>query len=264
MLGHLLHDDGVAQIRLVGAIFAHGLGIGNARPVFRHRLALAEFFKDAGDDGLHRGKHVVLGDETHFDVELVEFAGQAVGARVLVAEAGGDLEIAVETRHHQQLLVLLRRLRQGVKLAGVDARGHQEVAGAFRRGGREDRRLELVETGRLHARAHRIDNAPAQNHVVVDAFAAQVEEAIFQAGFLGIVLVAEHRQRQFGGGSQNLDVADVDLDLAGGEFVIVGALAVHGRASPHVAVEPHHPFGAKDSASLKPGKSGSTTHWVIP
>ena len=34
MLGHLLHDDGVAQVRLVGAIFAHGLGIGNARPFF--------------------------------------------------------------------------------------------------------------------------------------------------------------------------------------------------------------------------------------
>ena len=98
----------------------------------RHRLALGEFLEDAADDRLHRGKHVFLRDEAHLDVELVELARQPVGARVFVAETGRDLEIAVEARHHQQLLVLLRRLRQRVEFAGMDARRHQEVARAFR------------------------------------------------------------------------------------------------------------------------------------
>ena len=56
-------------------------------------------------------------DEAHLEVELVELARRAVGARVLVAEAGRDLEVAVEAGDHQQLLELLRRLRQRVELA---------------------------------------------------------------------------------------------------------------------------------------------------
>jgi nitrate reductase NapAB chaperone NapD len=53
-------------------------------------------------------------------VDLGEL-GLAVGAQVLVAEALGDLVVAVEARHHQQLLEELRRLRQREELPGVHA-----------------------------------------------------------------------------------------------------------------------------------------------
>ena len=118
-------------------------------------LPFGELLEHAGDDRLHGREDVFLLDEAHLDVELVELARQAVGARVLVAEARRDLEVAVEARHHQQLLVLLRRLRQRVELAGMNARRHQEVARAFGRRGREDRRRELVEAGLVHALADR-------------------------------------------------------------------------------------------------------------
>ena len=58
--------------------------------------------------------------ERHLDVDLREL-GLAVGAQVLVAEAARDLEVAVEARDHQDLLEELRRLRQRVELAVVDA-----------------------------------------------------------------------------------------------------------------------------------------------
>ena len=45
---------------------------------------------------LERCEHVVLRHEAHLEVELVEFARAAVGARVFVAEARGDLEIFIE------------------------------------------------------------------------------------------------------------------------------------------------------------------------
>jgi len=48
--------------------------------------------------------------KAHLDIELIELARTAVGARVLVAEARRDLEIAVEARDHDELLELLRRL----------------------------------------------------------------------------------------------------------------------------------------------------------
>ena len=96
MLGHRLHLDRVAEVGLVGAVFAHRLAIGDARKLLRDRLAVGEGLEHAADHRLHRREHVVLRDEAHLHVELVELAGQPVGARVLVAEAWRDLEIAVE------------------------------------------------------------------------------------------------------------------------------------------------------------------------
>ena len=125
--GHVGDDERVAQIRLVRAVFQHRVGVADAREDRRHLAALGELVEDAADDGLERRPDVLLRDEAHLDVELVELAGQAVGARILVAEARRDLEIAVEAGDHDQLLVLLRRLRQGVEAAGVEARGNEKI-----------------------------------------------------------------------------------------------------------------------------------------
>ena len=144
-VGDVRHLDRVAEVGLVGAVFAHRVGIGDQRELRRHRLAAAEFLEHAAQHRLDRLEHVLLLDEAHLDVELVELAGRAVGAGVLVAEARRDLEVAVEAGDHDQLLELLRRLRQRVELARVQARRHQEVARALRRGRGQDRRLELEE-----------------------------------------------------------------------------------------------------------------------
>src|SRR5437879_5503454 len=87
-IAHVGDHDRVAQVRLVGAVFQHRFGIGDARKFLGHRLAAGKLLKHAAQHGLHRREHVVLGDEAHLDVELIEFAGRAVGARVLVAKAG--------------------------------------------------------------------------------------------------------------------------------------------------------------------------------
>ena len=206
-----------------------------------HRLALGKVLEHAGDHRLHRREHVVLRNKTHLDVELIKLARQAVGARVLVAETGRDLEVAVEAGHHQQLLVLLRRLRQRVEFSGMDARRHQEVARAFRRGRGQDRGLELEEALLLHPLAHRIDDRAAGHDVLVQFLATQVEETVLKPYVLRIFLLAEHRQRQLGGGAQHLDLGNIDLDLPGRQFRIDGAF----RAPAHLAVDPHHPLRAE-------------------
>ncbi len=71
-------------------------------------LPLAELLERPREHRLDRGEDVFLRDEAHLEIELVELAGAAIGAAVLVAEAGRDLEVAVEARHHDQLLELLR------------------------------------------------------------------------------------------------------------------------------------------------------------
>ena len=238
---HVGDADRIAQVRLVDAEFQHRLLVGDHRKRLRHRLAAAEFLEHAAQHRLDRREHVLLRDEAHLDIELVEFAGAAVGARVLVAEARRDLEIAVEARHHDELLELLRRLRQRVELAGMDARGHQVVARAFRARRGQDRRLELEEALALHARAQGIDDAPAQHDVGVQLLAPEIEEAVFEPRVLGIGLIAEHRQRQVAGRAEHLDLAHVDLDVAGRHVRVFRAR----RALAHVAVDAHDEFRAQ-------------------
>jgi hypothetical protein len=57
----------------------------------------------------------------------------------------------------------------------------------------------------------------ALHDVGVQRLAAQIEEAIAQADFLGIFLLARHRQRQFLGGGSARRPRREDLDLAGGQ-----------------------------------------------
>ena len=72
-----------------------------AGPLARDRLGGVEH--GLGDEG----EHVVLGDEAGLGVELHELV-LAVGAQVLVAQAAGDLVVAVDAADHQQLLEQLR------------------------------------------------------------------------------------------------------------------------------------------------------------
>ena len=123
---------------------------------------------------------VVLVDEAHLEVELGEL-GLAVAAQVLVAEAARDLEVAVDAGDHQELLELLRALRQGVDVARLEPRRHEEVAGAFGRRLDEDRRLDLDEAVRVVDLADRLDEPAAQEQAAGHRLAADVEVAVLEA-----------------------------------------------------------------------------------
>ncbi len=124
-----------AQVRLVVAVFQHGLGVGNSwKRHGRNGGAIGELLEHPVHHGLHRLKDILLFDKAHFQVELIEFAGAAVGAGVFIAETWGDLVVAVETGDHRQLLELLRGLRQGIELARMQTARHEEIPRALRRG----------------------------------------------------------------------------------------------------------------------------------
>ena len=110
-----------AQIGLVGAVALHGLAdteCGGTAPR-RPTLYLPYLAKIGRQHILKDGEDVVLRSEGHLHIQLIELAGAAVGTGVLIAEARRDLEIAVEAGGHEQLLELLRSLRQGIELAGM-------------------------------------------------------------------------------------------------------------------------------------------------
>ena len=101
------------------------------------------------DDGEDR----LLAREAHLQIDLGELE-LAVGAQIFVAEAAGDLEVAVEAGDHEDLLEDLRRLRQRVELAGMHAAGNEKIARALGRGLGEDGRFDFEETLRAEALAN--------------------------------------------------------------------------------------------------------------
>ena len=71
-LGHVLHLDRVAQVRLVGAVPFGAVGVADPGPELVDLVTAAEFLEDAFDDRLNRIENIVLGDEAHLDVQLIE------------------------------------------------------------------------------------------------------------------------------------------------------------------------------------------------
>ena len=143
-----------------------------------------------------------------------------VAARVLVAKAGGDLDIAVEARGHQQLLELLRSLRQGIELAVVLAAGHEIVARALRAGYSEYRGRYLKETVLRHRGTQRRDDVAAENDVVLNVGISQVEIAVLEARRLVRLAAAVDLKGQLiiAAAAQHLYLIGHHLNIAGGEL----------------------------------------------
>src|SRR5919106_878567 len=115
----------VAEVGLVRPETLHRLGVGQAREGVH--VHTEHFLPYVSEHPFGDIEHVVHFHERHLEVELGEVR-LAVGAQILVTEAPGDLVIAVEARHHQQLLEELRRLGQGIKPARMNTRRNEIVA----------------------------------------------------------------------------------------------------------------------------------------
>ena len=168
---------------------------------------------------LKEANDVLLLDEAHLAVNLGEL-GLAVGTQVLVSEALNNLEIAVHARYHKQLLECLRRLRQGIELAGVHAGGHHKVASALGCGANEHRRLNFEEAFAVEVAAHLHGHAMAQLEVAADCSAAQIEITIAHAqviAAIGVVFDGEGRHLT---GVEHTQLVSYNLDIAGGDMVV--------------------------------------------
>ncbi len=215
--------------------------------MLRDRLAFSKLFKDAAHDRFHRFPDFFLSNEAHFKIKLIEFARQTVCTRIFIAEARRNLEVAVETSNHQQLLILLRSLRQRVELAFMNTAWHEEVARTFRRRSRQDWRRELIKADFSHAATHRGNDLCAAHDVLVQRFATQVEEAILEANVFRVIRLAEYWQRQFLSCGQNFDLGCEDFNIAGRQ---VGIHRFIG-ASLHFTIDANDPFTANGFSNLE-------------
>jgi hypothetical protein len=191
------------------------------------------------DELLDDREDVVLVHERHLDVDLREL-GLAVAAEILVAEALHDLDVAIEARDHEQLLEELRALGERVEEAGVQARGHEEVARAAGRVLHEDRRLDLDEAVVREVVARVVVDARARHHVALQARASEVEVAVLEALLLARVDVVLDREDGRLGLVEDDRLGRDDLDRAGRHLRVP-----HRATVADLAAHAEHPLAAR-------------------
>ena len=195
--------------------------IGHARER-RRDFDAARGFEDRGEHSFDEREDVVRLDERSFDVDLREFR-LPIGAQIFVAETFRDLEIFFDPADHEQLLVLLRRLRQRVKFPRREAARDEEIARAFRRALRKNRRLDFEETLLVEIIARRFGDPMTQAQIARKLRPAQIEIAIGQAQ----IFVARIRHRAGTATTsarfKNARFCGSELDVAGGQFRVFRA-----------------------------------------
>ena len=209
--------------------------------------------------GAEDGGHLREGD---FEVDLGE-VGLTIGAEVFVAEAAGDLEVAVEAGDHEDLLEDLRRLRQREEVAGVDAAGDEVVARAFGGGAGEERRFDLEEAVVGEVVADGAGDLVAQREVVLQLGAAEVEVAVLEAD----LFVGDGRRRRArrAGSSASLSSRSSWATISMSPVAMLGLV----RPSPRLRTAPvtatTYSERAASALAWAAGETSlSRTTWVMP
>ena len=220
-LGKIVQLEVKAGIGLINTVVIHGVLVLDAAEGGFEVLP-QYFLEDALHEAFVHGHDVLLINEGHLHINLGKFR-LAVGAQVLIAEAAGDLHIAVEAGAHQNLLIQLGGLGQGIEPALLHTAGYQVVAGALRGGLDEDGGLDLVEAVGIVVIAGDLDDAVAHGNGVLHFGAAQIEVAVLEAQvFLDAAAVIADGERRGIAFGQHAQLGDIDLHLAGGDLVIDG------------------------------------------
>ena len=214
-----------AQVRLVGAIQAHGIVVGHAGEVGQGDAV--ELLIQVFGQPFEGVEDILAGHEGHLAVDLGELR-LAVGPQVLVAEALDDLEVAVHAGHHEDLLEGLGRLGQGVELTRVHAAGHYEVARPFRGALDEAGRLDLHELLLVEVFAGLDGDLGPEAEVALQGLPADVQVAVLEAKVVAPVGIRLDGKGRGLGAVQHLQGSHLDLDVAGGAVGVLVAPLLHG------------------------------------
>ena len=216
------------EVGLIAAVFLHRFFVGHAKER-RWNVNIESVLPNLGEHAFDHCLKLLFFDEGHLNVDLREF-GLPVLAKIFVAEATRDLEVALEARDHEELLVNLRRLGECVKRTRVEAGRHHEVACATRRVLHHKWRLDFVEAVVSKIRANCLAGLGARAKFLLQLGASQVEVTILKSQrFVGLDAIFNQKGRGIGLG-ENLKLVGVNLDAAGFHVGIVLATAGVHRA----------------------------------
>ena len=210
-----LHPE--TAIRLIAAKLVHRFAVG--QPWKRRRnFDPARRAKDRSQHSFDERENIRRLDERCFNVDLREFR-LAIRAQIFVAETFRDLEILLDPAHHEELLVLLRRLRERVKFARRETARHEEIPCAFRRALGKNRRLDFHEPLLVEVIACRLRDLVPLAEVAREMRPAQIEIAIAQPQIF-VARIGIERKRQNVRAIQNAETPRDNFDRTRGQLRI--------------------------------------------
>ena len=212
-----LHTE--TQVGLIRTVALHRLDPRHTLERLR-KFDVEHLFEHIFCPTLEDLQYVLLLDERHLAVDLSELR-LTIGTQVLVAEATYDLEVAVVTSHHQQLLQGLGRLRQSVELIGVHTARNNEVARTLR--GRFDQigGLDFEEALLVEERTHCLSHTVAQDHCTLQGGTTQVEVAVTHTQIVATVRVLLDGERRSLCHVENGQLFGCHLDIARCHFGVL-------------------------------------------
>ena len=198
-------------------------------------------FDSAKEVTAHAFEHldnILLFNETHFAVDLRKLR-LTVGTKVFVAETFHDLEVAVETTHHQQLFESLRRLRKCVELALVHTAWHYEVARTFRSRFDEHRSFYFDEAFSIEVTTHFERHFVTKFEVSTHRVTTEVEVAILHTDVVATISFVLDSERRSSRHIEHSHLIYNDFDVASSHFIIFS------RAFSHSTTHLEHIFATK-------------------
>ena len=222
-----LHAE--ADIGLIGAVALHDLFVGISGNG-HGKIHVHSLKEQSVDIALRHGQNVFHVHEAHLQVDLGELR-LTVCTEILVAEATGDLHVAVKARNHGQLLVQLRRLGQSVEGAGMYAGGNQVVSCALGSGADEVRGLDLDKAVLIEIVTGDLRHAVTEHQILLQLTAAEIQIAVLQADVLGSLAVVHDLKGRHLALAQDLHGIRIDLHLAGGDLRIDAGTDSHRTAN---------------------------------
>ena len=220
---------------------------------WRLNLGPEHIFPELRQHPLEQCVDILTRHKRRLDVHLGELH-LAVRPQVLVAETARDLEVLLHPGHHQDLLKLLGRLRQRVKLTGMDARRHEIFARALRRAFEQRRSLDLDELLGIEIIADRLGRLVAHLEVLPHFRPAQIKIPIGQAQIFVHLVAADviERERRRVGDIVNRQLGGLDLNPTGGQRRVDGAF----RAGDYLAGNTDHGLRLEMRRLLADGRVG--------
>ena len=171
-------------------------------------------------------EHILLVNKRHLAIYLCEL-GLAVGTQIFITETLGNLEIAVEATHHQQLLQRLRALRKRVELAWIHAAGHHEIAGTLGGGTNQNGRFNLDEVLRIQEVANQDGHAVTQFKILTHTIAAQVQIAVLHANVIAAIGLVLNGERWCLALAQHIQFLHQNLNVARRHLGILALALAH-------------------------------------
>lgn len=103
----------------------------------------------------------------------------SVSSRILITETWSNLEIFIDSADHEELLVLLRSLWEGVEFTWMETAWDEEIASSLRTRRGKNRRLDVEEVARCEPIPRMINELGSEHKIIKRLRPAEIHISVF-------------------------------------------------------------------------------------